>query len=115
MNNSVVTFFTDSDICKSRYYAFGYGCYEQMSRLPRIVVAKINPNTTLTLYTGVGRSGRSKTYNNTYGDRYVVVMLPEFKIASFVVEPYVMKHDIIADGLHFSITDILLIFVMLLL
>ena len=121
--NHTVTFFNGSNICNSRYINFNKGNYsiEYLNKyFSNPVLAKIGPSTKLTLYFNKDmiKQNNVMVYNNSYSDRVVVIKLPNKKITSFEVSifrPMVEKIDYASYGIYFSITDIIFIFLIMIL
>ena len=88
----VVTFCFGNDLCtgKTKDFSTGKHDYPEVKNafVFEPVVAKLNPRTTLRLYSEEKFSGEGRVYNNSYDDRFVVIRLPPFKIKSFTIDPY---------------------------
>jgi hypothetical protein len=117
-----VTLYDGLDICSSRQISMDNGPYTNstlrkvvLSRGFNPVIAKIEPLTTLVLYTGDNMSGLSRVYNNPYDDRYVVVKLDQKNpIVSMEVKPFeITKEQFTLDetGIFVSTTDLIMIII----
>jgi hypothetical protein len=118
-----VTFFNGVNICTSKSIQFETGYYEHSvlglhfsaHSKNRPVIAKINKLTCMVIYSQPNRGGETRTYNNPYSDRYVVVQLPvEFEIKSLDIRPYTVhateEHFVVTgEGIFLSTFDIVVI------
>jgi len=115
-----VTLYDGLDICSSRQIGMNNGPYVNatlrkviLNRGFNPVIAKIEPLTTLILYTGDNMSGSSRVYNNPYDDRYVVVKIDQKNpIVSMEVKPFeIIKEQFTLEetGIFISTTDLIMI------
>lgn len=119
-----VSFFNNINACSGTGIHFENAGYnnnilgDYMTGTNKPIIAKINPNTTLKIYSKNNKNGQSFYYENPYMDRYIVVKLPNnFVIKSMDIRPYSASiaaevtegFSVSPDGIFISTNDILLI------
>lgn len=119
-----VSFFNNVNACSGTRIHFENAGYnnnvlgDHLTGTNKPIIAKINPNTTLKIYSKNNKRGQSFYYENPYMDRYIVVKLPNnFVIKSMDIRPYSASiaaevtegFSVSPNGIFISTNDILLI------